>query len=262
MPLIPHIPNDDLPPSYDDDKKKIKPLIKKSKEEVKTNSDVAAQVRKPPPKLGGPKAPPLSILQKIHNDPQFTPTRSVAWFRKKISELGGNSPVAKTELLSTTKPIQTTKFLIGSLFIFKYDPKTKADLPYYDTFPCSLIFNIEGGLARGINFHYLPLTLRAKLFDKIWQIAENNWNNQDQVKRLTWKFLGNVTKFPEVRFAVKSYLYTHVRSKLIKVGWEDAKSAILLPYESFAKRSMSIVHYDAVQHTKGHIVGKPIPHRK
>ena len=260
MPLIPHIPNDDLPPSYDDDKKKSA-IVKKPREVVKTKGDVAAQVRTPPAKIGGPKTPPLSILQKVHNDPNFTTARSVAWFRKKINELGGNSPLAKTELMNTTRPLQTSKFLIGSLFIFKYDPKTKEDLPYYDTFPCSLIFNIEGGLARGINFHYLPITLRAKLFDKIWQIAADNWNNQQQVKKLTWKLLSNVTRFPEVRVAVKSYLYTHVRSKLIKVDWEDAKTAIFLPVETFAKKPMSTVHYDSIKNTKNVIAGRPMIRR-
>lgn len=231
------------------------------KEPAYKAKDVADRVRKPPTKAAT-NSPVLSILQKVHGDPQFTVARSVDWFRKKINDLGGNTPATKTDLLRQTKPLQVTRFLIGSLFIFKYDPKTKADMPYYDTWPCSLIFSVDTNLVRGINFHYLPLTIRARLFDKLWQIAMVYRNNQQQCKRMTWKLLSNVAKFPEVRPAVKSYLYSHVQSKLIKVEIDDWKTALLLPIESFAKKSMSIVHYDSIKNVKNVMAGRPMVTRK
>jgi hypothetical protein len=45
----------------------------------------------------------------------------------------------------------------------------------------------------------------------------------------------------EVQPAVKSYLYSHVRSRIIKVPVEDWKTAIFLPVEGFAKKSQSVV---------------------
>ena len=204
--------------------------------------DITAKVRKPPAKLN-PKSPPLSIFEKVRNDPKYSTTRSHDWFRKKIDELSGKAPsfAMKTDLLKTTKPIQVTRFLQGSMFIFKYDPKTKADLPYYDTWPCSLIFGIEGERVFGINIHYLNIALRCKLFDKLWQIAHVYRNNQEQCKRLTWKYLGNVSKFPEVRGCVKSYLYSHIQSKLIKVPIDDWRTAVHLEIASFAKKSQAYV---------------------
>lgn len=63
---------------------------------------------------------------------------------------------------------------IGRMYMFFYDPKHKQKLPYYDTFP--LVFPIEfksdGFL--GINMHYLPHMLRAKLMDAIYQTINNN----------------------------------------------------------------------------------------
>jgi hypothetical protein len=223
--------------------------------------DITDRLRKAPSKLT-PKVEPLSIFDKVRNDPKYTQARSIDWFQKKISELGGNSPSAKYDLMKTTKPLQTSRFLLGSLFIFKYDPKFKAELPYYDNWPCSLIFGIENDLVRGINFHYLPVTLRARLFDKLWQVAMVYRNNQQQCKRVTWKLLSNVAKFPEVRVAVKSYLYSHLQSRLLKVDIDDWKTAMLLPIASFAKKSISIVHYDAVKNTKNVIAGKPMVRRK
>ena len=202
------------------------------------------------PKKMNPATPQLSILDKVKNDPQYTQARTIDWFRKKINDLGGNSPSAKFDLLKTTKEKQTVMFLLGSLFIFKYDPKYKETLPFYDTWPCSLIFGVESNLVRGINFHYLPYVIRGRLFDKLWQIAMVYRNNQQQCKRITWQLLSNVAKFPEVRPAVKSYLYSHIQSRLIKIDIDDWKTAMLLPVESFAKKSFTFVTRDSIQKIK------------
>jgi hypothetical protein len=211
-----------------------------------TVKDITDRLPKIPPKLN-PKTPQMSILDMVRNDPRYSQTRSVDWFKNKINELGGNSPSTKYDLLKTTKEKQATRFLPGAMYIFKYDPKHKDILPFYDTWPCSLIFSITPTLCTGINFHYLPYIIRGKLFDKLWQIAMVYRNNQQQCKRLTWKFLSNVSKFPEIRPAVKSYLYSHIQSKLIKIDLDEWKIALLLPIESFAKKSLAYVTRNSMQ---------------
>lgn len=223
--------------------------------------EINDKVRKAPSKLA-PKRPALSILDLVRNDPRYTPTRSIDWFKAKINELGGNSPSTKTDLINTTKPLQTTRFLPGAMFMFKYDPKFKVELPFYDTFPCSLIFSVEGDLVRGINWHYLPYVIRGKLFDKLYQIAARYHNNQQQVLRMNWKLLSNVSKFPEVRPAVKSYLYSHIQSRLIKIPVDDWKTAMLLPVESFAKKSQAYVARDSGQQIRKIISNPPKKRRK
>lgn len=208
------------------------------------------------------KLPELSILAKIRNDPRFSTARSIDWFKRKIQDLGGNSPSAKYDLLKTTKDQQTTRFLPGCMYMFKYMPKHADTLPFYDMFPCSLIFGMEDGLVRGINWHYLPYVIRGKLYDKLWQIAMVYRNNQQQCKRITWRLLSNVSKFSECRPAVKSYLYSHIQSKLIKVDLDDWKSAILLPVESFAKKSLAYVARDSGQQIKNLISNPPKQRRK
>ena len=194
------------------------------------------------------KEPQISILEKIKQDPKYTQARSIVWFKKKINDLGGNSPNARTELMKTTTEHQTTRFLPGSMYFFKYDPKFKADLPYYDGWPCPLIFSVEGNLVRGINWHYLSYETRGRLFDKLWLIASRYQNNsQQQVLRMNWKLLSQVSKYPEVVPAVKSYLLSHIQSRLIKVPIEDWKSMIMLPTEAFYKKSTTYVHRSSVQ---------------
>ena len=214
-----------------------------------TQKDIADRVKPIPAKMN-PRLPVMSIFDKIRSDPKYTQARSIDWFKKKINDLGGNSPAAKFELMKTTKQKQTSMFLVGSLFIFKYDPKHKETLPFYDTWPCSLIFSIEDNLVRGINFHYLSPLIRGKLFDKLWQVAMVYRNNQQQCKRITWRLLSNAAKYPEVSPAVKSYLYSHLQSRLLKVDIDDWKTAMLLPMESFAKKSFAYVTRDSNQKIK------------
>ena len=56
--------------------------------------------------------------------------------------------------------------------MFFYDPKTK-QLPFYDTFPLVLPFELIRGDVYRLNFHYLPYGLRFKLLEQLQQFATN-----------------------------------------------------------------------------------------
>jgi hypothetical protein len=215
--------------------------------------EIVATVKKPVIK---PRIQNLSIFDKVKNDPKFTPARSIDWFKKKISQLGGNSPTAKTDLFKTTKELQTTRSLPGSMQLFGYDPKYKDTLPFYDMFPLVIVLEPTINGFFGLNLHYLSYEMRRRLFGRIWQIAANNQNSQEQVKRLTWKLLGNVSKFPEVAPCCKRYLWDHLTTKIIKIPVDDWVTAIHLPVEKFAKKSQSYVARNS-----GQVIRKAIANR-
>lgn len=205
-------------------------------------------IQKPLPKVKNPIIPnkkekpvELSIFDKVRNDPRYTQARSIDWFKTKINDLGGNSPSAKTDLFKTTKDKQTTQILPGAMYMYKYDPKTKDDLPFYDGFPLVIVIGLTATGWTALNLHYISYAVRAKLFEKLWLIASKYKNNKQQVLRLNWKLLSNVARFPEVRPCVKQYLYSHVQSRMIKIDVQDWKTAMLLPVETFYKKSFSYV---------------------
>lgn len=105
----------------------------------------------------------------------------------------------------------------GYMYLFKYDPKGKLDLPYYDTFP--LIFPIEtyndGFL--GINFHYLPYMLRAKLMDALYTITTDKKYNDKTKILATYRILQGASKYSAFKPTVKRYLYNHVRSQFLEI---------------------------------------------
>ena len=80
------------------------------------------------------------------------------WYRNRIKELGTPSV---PELLRSGK--LNNKPHPKHLNMFVYAPKFAKKLPYYDTFPLIMYLKPAKGGFYGLNFHYLPYALRARL---------------------------------------------------------------------------------------------------
>ena len=108
------------------------------------------------------------FIQKVLDETRGQ-ERSVSWFRKKIREFGAPS---STELVREGKRSATPFF--GRLNMFFYSPKHKDKLPYYDRFPLVLPLERYRGGFMGINMHYLPIPLRTRLLDKLYEFSSND----------------------------------------------------------------------------------------
>ena len=95
---------------------------------------------------------------------------SRAWFQKQAGYLGriNNNALLKEPVLKTE-----SDQIPGGMFMYFYDPKTKATLPYYDKFPLTIIVGPAAGGFTGLNLHYLPMVLRAKLLDALMDITSD-----------------------------------------------------------------------------------------
>ena len=134
---------------------------------------------------------------------------------------------------------------VGKMYFFFYDPKTKADLPYYDTFP--LIFkvaNTKGGFY-GINLHYLPYKLRARLMDALYDITNNKKYDESTKLRLSYDLLKGASKYRFFKPTFKKYLNSNVRSRFIEINASEWDIALFLPVERFEKASKSTVWSDS-----------------
>ena len=125
--------------------------------------------------------------------------------------------------------------LIGKMFMYFYDAKTKEDLPYWDKFPLIFVVELLDDGWLGLNLHYLPLLLRTKLFDKLLEYADDKSLSKIDKLRLSYGLLKSVSQFPEVRPTLKRYLASHVKSELLKIEPIDWEIAVFLPVEQFQK---------------------------
>ena len=147
------------------------------------------------------------------------------WYRNRIKELG--TPNTAELLRSGKLSKQPTP---KHLNMFIYAPKYAKTLPYYDTFPLIMYLKSAKGGFYGLNFHYLPYAMRARLLDAA---------GQDKLSVSAVE--GNRLTKP----TIKRYLYGYLRSMCLKIEPEDNLTAIMLPVQRFKKASTATVWADS-----------------
>ncbi len=127
----------------------------------------------------------------------------------------------------------TNRIMIGSMYMYYYDPKHKATLPYYDRFP--LVFpykKVQNGFM-GLNLHYLPLQYRAKLMDALYDVASNEKYDETTKLKLNYNVLNSASRFKYFAPCVKHYLNEQVRSRFLYVYPSEWDISLFLPLERF-----------------------------
>ena len=129
------------------------------------------------------------------------------------------------------------------MYLYRYDPKHKKKLPYYDTFPLVLPFEPTAGGFYGLNLHYLPFLLRAQLLGKLMETADDKTIGDDTKMRYNWSLLKSVGN--EIKPCVKRYLTNHVITQYYKVNPADWKATIFLPVDNFVGATKQEVFRDS-----------------
>ena len=175
------------------------------------------------------------------------PARTVAareWYRSAAGKLMTNiSPGVFEKRTDEARKVSSMEF--GYMYAFKYDPKTKNDLPYYDTFPLIFPVRIDSDGFLGINFHYLPPVLRAKLMNALYSTLTNKKYDDTTKVKISYSILQSASKYRYFKPMLKKYLRSHVRSQFLEVQVNEWDIAIFLPTESFRKADTGRVWEDS-----------------
>jgi hypothetical protein len=129
---------------------------------------------------------------------------------------------------------------IGGMFIYTYDPKWKDVLPWYDTLPCVIPVEMYEDGWLGLNVHYLPPMLRAKLMDRLIEYRKRALSDKAYMK-VSYDLLKSVIKTKLFAPCVHRYLANHVTSRLIQVSDEYWEDVAMLPLQKFEKKSAQAV---------------------
>ena len=166
------------------------------------------------------------------------------WFRKKIRNLKN---INRESLMKEDPLKQTTEEIVGSMYMFFYDPKHKETLPYYDTFPLVVVVGPAEGGFYGLNLHYLPPILRAKMLDALMDITTNKKYNDSTRFKMSYELLARTAKLKYFKPCFKHYLNEHVKSKFAMVPAPEWEIATFLPTAKFEKASINAVYKDSRQ---------------
>ena len=164
------------------------------------------------------------------------------WYREQAR---GAGRINEKRFMSGDADRLTARPLLGQMYFFYYDAKHKDTLPYFDRFP--LIFpykKVKGGFM-GINMHYLPLPLRAKLMDALYDVASNDKYDESTRLRLSYNILDGAAKFRHFKPCVKHYLTGQVKSRFLYVYPSEWDMALFLPLERFQGASKTKVFADS-----------------
>ena len=153
--------------------------------------------------------------------------RSTQWYKDKIAEFG--KPGAM-DLIRDGK--RSSRPFYGRLNMFFYDPKFKAKLPYYDTFPLVLPIETYSDGFLGINFHYLPIPLRVKLLDRLVDFSNNTKFDESTKLVVDYSKLKNINL---VKPTIHKYLAGHTKSQFRRIDADEFTVAALLPVQRFKK---------------------------
>ena len=163
------------------------------------------------------------------------------WFRKKAQQLR-QGRINRKDLMKEDPLERTNNYEPGDMVMFFYDAKTKDKLPYWDRFP--LVILVEGADKGfyGLNLHYLPPVLRAKLLDALLDITTNKKYDETTRFNVSYDLLKSASKFKHFKPCFKRYLLNGVQSKFSKVLAPEWEIASFLPTAQWQKAQANEVY--------------------
>lgn len=165
--------------------------------------------------------------------------KSIVWLRKEAQNISATaSSIIKSD---ATRFRDSSKLMIGQMYLFAYDAKWKDKLPYWDMFPLIVPFestraagkagNVDGFM--GLNFHYLHPMLRAKLMDGLYDIINNPKLDESTRLKLSYTMLKGMSKLKMFKPCVKKYLFSQLKSRFIWIDPREWDMALMLPIQKF-----------------------------
>ena len=153
--------------------------------------------------------------------------KSVDWYRQNVATLSDRVTAAALMRSGKLNGIPSR----GRLNFFYYDPKYKQVLPLYDRFPLVLPLETIPGGFMGMNFHYIRPVQRISLLNNLQRYASGGMKSTTRIDA-TYDGIKNVRI---ARNTIKKYLYSHVMSNFLRVDFDEAALAVMLPVQQFKK---------------------------
>lgn len=162
------------------------------------------------------------------------------WLRSKVKEL----KPSPQRLMNDRERLRDSS-IIGKMYFYFYDPKTKDKMKYYDRFPLVIpIENYKDGFL-GLNLHYIHPRQRIILLDKLSATASNKSFDERTKLRISYAYLAAASKAFEATPCIKRYLFNHIESRFLEITANEWDIAVMLPVESFVGASTSKVYSDS-----------------
>mgnify|MGYP005623758041 CR=1 FL=1 len=170
------------------------------------------------------------------------------WFQGEVRNIRN---INRRKLLKDPALEPRNRARVGSMYMYFYNPKHEATLPYYDLFPLTIMVQPVPGGFHGLNLHYLPPALRARLFDSLVDLTNNKKYDESTRFKLTYDLLKSASKMRFFKPCYKHYLYSQIEGRVAMVEAPAWEMALFLPTEQFRKSTKTAVWKDSREAIRG-----------
>lgn len=172
---------------------------------------------------------------------EYTKDELAQWFETKAASVKTGGAARNRLLDAEERHTDQTREFVGNVYFFRYDPKYKLTLPMYDKYPLAIVVDRYADGFLGLNLHYLTKGQRGKmttLFNDFYNkkklfngiISKGGNSNWDLIQTAT----GGLESLSKE--CVKRYLYTHIRSQLVRIDKTEYDKAVQLPIDEWVYR--------------------------
>ena len=167
-------------------------------------------------------------LEEHDNDNVFdlitenTTKEAQQWFDTLTSKI--NAPRKSTG--QQFKGYRTTNaVLLGRVYAYKYDPKHRATLPFFDENPLVIPFAYKDGVGGkkgflGINLHFLPRRDRKTVMNFFMKQDLDNVMKTGYIP-INYGMIKNNSRFALLQYCIRMYLVDHVRGMFYLIPQSD-----------------------------------------
>lgn len=181
----------------------------------------------------------VDTLQKPKQEsPEELSKRANGWYERLKSSIYSNRKSTRQGEFKNYKT--SNSVILGNMYIFRYDPKHKDKLLFFDETPLTIPFDYKDGTSGlgfvGINLHYVPRQYREAVVE--FFINKSKGNSIDKPLNIDYvQHIKNNSRFKFLMWCIRHYLIDHIRGQLYTVPKEDYVNVIHLHSASFTGMS-------------------------
>ena len=162
------------------------------------------------------------------------------WLKTKVKDLKPTSDA----LMRDKNRLRNTS-MIGKMYFYFYDPKTKDTMPYYDRFPLVIPIERYNDGFLGLNLHYIHPKHRMILLDKLSDTTSNDTYDDKTKFKINYRYLSAASRIFEATPCIKRYLFTQIESRFLEITADEWDIAAMLPVETFVGATTNKVYADS-----------------
>lgn len=167
------------------------------------------------------------------NKPKFKErtNQALQWYLSKIQAIEDNEQDPLT--IYETKRKTTFRFC-GQIVTFKYDPKLKFELEYYDLYPLTIVIKLYPDGFLGLNLHYLKPIDRAIFMNSLYKYQGEK--ELQTIINIKYEKLASSDAMRHYKPCIKRYRYKNMSPKIAVIDPHLWDIALFLPTEKFLTR--------------------------